>query len=269
MRPLFGLGLALGAAGFSALPSPVSAAERHARTVMAPPASGGRTEAPAPVVAPPRWNGRALFGTGTLTAAVGMGLHAFAAWGVTDNCAVVENPSDLLPSAARKLGIGDVLDSTFLANIDVICSPEVILPLGARVLVPAFSAGSIAQIAAGGAFRGDASAYEDTLVTRSRHNAAAAIGVGSTLMLGGAVLWAVSRGMLVENRTGCDDITCLAWFDFGTFQGSSVLFAAGSGILAHGLSYRKSRSRYERLDHMGMRPMLSQNSAGVMLDGRF
>lgn len=234
----------------------------------APEASLTTTPAPAPTVFPPRWNGNTLFGTGAFTAALGMALHGVSAYGIQRECAVAENPSDLLPSKVRDLGIGDVLDSTFLANIDVICSPEVALAAGARVVVPLLSAGSIGQITAGGAFRGYKMGYDDAF-TGQRRSAAAMMGVGGVLMLAGATLWAGSRGSIWENRTGCDTIECVVWYDFGTFQGSSILFSAGTGLVAQGLNYKQSRERYERWKNIDVRPMLSRNQAGLVLNGRF
>jgi hypothetical protein len=257
--------------------------------VLSPPsaAAGSETPVPPPLVAspeldasmmiapsppfavmPPRWNGNMLFATGAFTAATGMALHALAAYGVQENCAVARDPSELLPEQARELGIGDVLDSTFLARIDVICSPEVALAGGARTVVPILSAGAIAQIATGGAFRGYAMGYDDAISGR-RRSAAAMMGVGSVLMVAGAALWAGSRAAMPNNRTGCDTIDCVVWYDFATLQGSSILFMAGSGLVTQGASYRRSRRHYERWQNIDVRPMVSRSQAGLMLEGRF
>ena len=241
--------------------------EPQAAPSLAPTASEMSPAGASPsfAIAPPRWNGNTLFVTGAFTAALGMALHGLAAYGVQRNCAVARDPSELLPEQARELGIGDVLDSTFLARIDVICAPQVALSGGARIVVPVFSAGAIAQIAAGGAFRGYAMGYDDALSGR-RRSAATMLGIGSTLMLAGAALWAGSRLAMPNNRTGCDSIDCLVWYDFGTFQASSILFMAGSGLVTQGMSYRRSRRTHERWN---LRPVVSGDMAGLVFDGRF
>jgi hypothetical protein len=217
---------------------------------------------------PPRWNGNTLFITGTVTAAVSMTLHGLAAYGVQQNCRTARDPSDLLPSEVQELGVDDVLDSTFLARIDVLCSPEVALFGAARVLVPVFSAGAIAQIAAAGAFRGDTTGYREALGGR-RRNVAVMLGVGSSLMLTGFALWAGSRASMPSNRIGCESIACTTWYDFGTYQASAFLFTAGTGLLMEGAYHRQRRRRTKRLRTMNLRPLLSTDTAGLMLDGHF
>lgn len=251
------------------IPPEVRLTAPRAETWMQTPSPPPPGTAPATMIPPPRWNGNALFVTGALTAAVSMALHGLAAHGVQKKCAVVENPGDLLPSRLRELGIGDVLDSTFLSNIDVLCSPQVGLALGARLLVPVFSAGSIAQVAVGGVFRGHQLGYDDAMNTGRRRSVALVAGVGGALMVAGAALWAGSRGSMLENRIGCDDIDCMVWYDFATFQGSMLLVTAGTGMLAQGLAYRQSRNRYQSWKNMGLRPLLSQREAGLVLEGRF
>jgi hypothetical protein len=236
------------------------------------PASLGEATDPGPTTAaapnpralpPPRWNGTTLFVTGTVTAAVSMALHGLAAYGVQQNCRIAGNPSDLLPSEVQELGVDDALDSTFLARIDVLCSPEVALFGAARVLVPVFSAGAIAQIAVGGAFRGDTTGYRDSLGGR-RRNAAVLLGVGSSLMLAGVALWAGSRATMPGNRIGCESIACMTWYDFGTYQASALLFTAGTGLVMQGAYHRQRRRRT-----MNLRPLLSPEIAGLTLDGHF
>jgi hypothetical protein len=231
-------------------------------------APASTTPSPGAPTFAPRWTGNTLFATSALTASVSLGLHALAAKAVQDNCRLVENPSDLLPSEARDLGIGDVLDSTFLSNIDVICSPKIALAGAARLLVPVFSAGAIAQVAVGGALAGDREAFDDTLSPGRRHKAAVMMGLGGVLLAGGAVLWAGSRASMFENRTGCDSITCLAWYDFGTVQGSALLAMAGSGMLAHGVAYRAGRRRYGPSE-LGVTPVISRRQAGLAISARF
>ena len=270
--------MALGAASFIAAHSPRAwASEPDAGADVAsevdsdvPTPRMWTQQAPsAPAIAPPRWNGNTLFITGAVTAAVSMAMHGLAAHVVQRDCTLIENPSDLLPSRIRDLGIGDVLDASFLSRIDVICSPTVGIALATRVLVPVFSAGALAQVGVGGAFRGHHLAYQDVFGSGRRRSFAVTAGLGATLMLAGAALWAGSRASLFENHTGCDSIGCFAWYEFGTYQASALLFTAGTGLFAQGMAFRGSRRRYEAWKNIGVKPLLARDRAGFTVEGRF
>lgn len=140
-----------------------------------------------------------------------------------------------------------------------------------RMQAPLLLGAAVGFASAGGHARGRSDAFSDALVHRRDRSRRARVMLvlGSTLIGVGAVLWASSRLVLIDNKAGCSALGCIVAFDLLTLQSSGAMTIAGAALVSSGVAYRRFFGRYIRARNLGATPLAGRGLFGLAISGAF
>lgn len=140
-------------------------------------------------------------------------------------------------------------------------------------------AASMGLAAGGGAARGRADAYDDTVLRRERPNTRRALLVGAALTGVGAALGLANEGMWwrcavggegpYQVRFGGGSFDCRYGVTRGVLDLATVSTATGLAMLTWSLTYRRDARALRRARVIGLRPTMGRERWGLSLEGRF
>jgi hypothetical protein len=105
---------------------------------------------------------------------------------------------------------------------------------------------------------------------RKRHRALSI--AGAALIPVGFASWLITSAVAWKRLGNCEDADCAIkarLMAFTTRDASVAVVAAGAGMLAYGLSYRRSHARFAREKALTVGPQISWQSLGLALRGSF
>lgn len=224
------------------------------------------------VVRAPDERGTGLLAVAGVMGGVALFEHALAAGLFNNTCGLLQNAeAQVEMDQAEGDEMREAEDVAGLATVGLACGAAVSPALMLRLSTPLLLGGSLGLASWGAAKRARADAFRDRFVFGLTRRAKPIVydAVGGTLLAAGFSLWLSSRITLLDNRTGCNDIRCYVWYDFGTLHFSAAMSITGAAVLTYGRIYGRQRRRYRELESLHVAPAISRESVGVTLGRRF
>ena len=214
-------------------------------------------------------------GTGLLATAGVLGATALVehglALGLFNNTCGLIGQEAMQAEADEGSEEAEAEDIAGLAGLGIACGATVAPALMLRLSAPLLLGGSLGMASWGAAKRARADAFRDRFVFRRKGRAKPIVydAVGGTLLAAGLTFWVSSRVALLDNQTGCSNIRCYTWFDFGTLHASAAMSIAGAAVLTYGRVYGRQRRHYREIESLHVAPTISRESDGFTLGRRF